>query len=95
MTNKFKKRCLKCDLVLKPGHECKPKCDSCHKKFKPGQIKEYPDANGQYCKECYKQHLQCSICKRIFMSHWALVGHPSHGYDAEPWPITKKKDLQQ
>lgn len=85
--DKEKPRCLKCRLILKPGHICKPKCDSCHDKFNPKQLKEYPDANGQYCKECYKLHLQCHICKRLFLGHWAITGHPSHGQDAIPYEI--------
>lgn len=89
MSSKTKTRCLKCRLILKPDHVCKPKCDSCHEYKNPRALKEYPDANGKYCKECYKQHLQCHVCKRIFVSHWALVGHPSHGQDVKPWKIEK------
>jgi|APSaa5957512535_1039671.scaffolds.fasta_scaffold112895_2 hypothetical protein len=68
--NKNKPRCKICELILKPGHLCKNNCSSCKI-----QLKGKRKSTIQYCKNCIKLNIKCSVCGLLFKSGWALTGH--------------------
>ena len=45
------------------------KCESCHEPM------ILNSANQKYCKHCKALNIKCKVCKRLFMSKWALQGH--------------------